>query len=48
MFTGLVQDLGRVTFKNKNAEGVRLGIRTSSLSADIKAKMPSDIAVTGR
>ena len=36
MFTGLVQDLGRVAFKNKNTEGVRLGIRTNSLSADIK------------
>ena len=35
MFTGLVQDLGRVTFKNKNTEGVRLGIRTSSLSSQI-------------
>ncbi len=36
MFTGLVQDIGRVTFKNKNTEGVRLGIRTNSLAADIK------------
>ena len=36
MFTGLVQDIGRVAFKNKNTEGVRLGIRTNSLAADIK------------
>ena len=36
MFTGLVQDIGKVAFRNKNAEGVRLGIRSSSLASDIK------------
>ena len=36
MFTGLVQDLGRVTYKSKNAEGIRLGIKTKSLFSDIK------------
>ena len=36
MFTGLVQDIGKVAFRNKNAEGVRLGIRSSFLASDIK------------
>ena len=36
MFTGLVQDLGRVAYKSVNTEGARLGIKTKSLCSNIK------------
>ena len=45
MFTGLVQDIGRIAFTNKNAEGVRLGIRTNSLVSSIK--IDDSVSVNG-
>ena len=45
MFTGLVQDIGRITFKNKNNEGFVFGIRSPNLVSNIK--IDDSVSVNG-
>ena len=45
MFTGLVQDIGRITLKNKNSEGFVFGIRSPSLVSSIQ--VDDSVSVNG-